>query len=109
MDRVADLLQPLQEKHLAEIEVDPPARFDVAALESAFPEVRFESPQPGTVRVESDERLAVGRIVRFLEESGMDVAEARRLRPSLEEVFVQVTGIAASAMQGERQGKGARR
>jgi ABC-2 type transport system ATP-binding protein len=109
VDRVTELLQPLQERHVAEIEVDPPGDCDLDALGSAFPDAQFESLHPGIVRVESEERLAVGRIVRFLEESGVDVAEARRVRPSLEEVFVQVTGIAASAMQGERQGKGARR
>ncbi|MEW5825537.1 MAG: ABC transporter ATP-binding protein [Candidatus Bipolaricaulota bacterium] len=108
IDRVSDLLQPLQEKHVAVIEVSDAVRVDARALAAAFPKARFETPKPGEVRVESHVRMAVGPIVRFLEEAGVEVAEARRVRPSLEEVFVQVTGIEADAMRGEKPRAGGR-
>jgi len=107
IDRVSDLLQPLQQKHVAVIDLSETIPVDIEALVSTFPEARFETPQPGTIRVESDTRLAVGPIVRALEEAGVEVAEARRVRPSLEEVFVKVTGIEADAMRREKQ-KGGR-
>jgi ABC-2 type transport system ATP-binding protein len=44
--------------------------------------------------------------VRFLEERGIEVSEARRMRPSLEDVFVRITGIAAGAMRREKEKKG---
>jgi len=31
------------------------------------------------------------------------VLEARQLQPSLEEVFVEITGLAAEAMRGEKE------
>ena len=106
VDRVSDLLQPLHEKHVAAIDLSDAVTVDIDALARAFPEARFETPQPGTVRVESHARLAVGPIVRFLEEAGIEVTEARRVRPSLEDVFVNVTGIEADAMRREKQKAG---
>jgi len=107
IDRVSELLQPLRQKHVAVIDLSETVAVDTEALASTFPEARFEVPHSGTIRVESDTRLAVGPIVRFLEEAGVEVAEARRVRPSLEEVFVKITGIEADAMLREKQ-KGGR-
>jgi len=108
VDRVADLLQPLQERHVALIDLSDPISVDTDRLAAGFPEARFEAPQPGTVRVETTVPFAVGPIVRFLEEAGVEVAEARRVRPSLEEVFVQITGIEADALRREKPKAGAR-
>jgi ABC-2 type transport system ATP-binding protein len=108
VDRVADLLQPLQRQHVAVIELSEPSAVDVASLSSAFPDVRFESPRPGRIRVVSDVPLPVGPVVRFLEETGVEVAEARRIRPSLEDVFVRITGIEADAMRQEKPRAGGR-
>jgi len=107
MDRVSDLLQPLQRKHVAVIDLSETIPVDIEVLASTFPEAHFETLRPGTIRVESGTKLAVGPIVRFLEEAGVEVAEARRVRPSLEEVFVKITGIEADAMRREKQ-KGGR-
>ena len=108
VDRVIDLLQPLQQKHVAVIDLSETIPVDMEALTSSFSEARFETPQPGRIRVESDTRLAVGPVVRFLEEAGVEVAEARRVRPSLEDVFVKITGIEADAMRREKQRMGGR-
>jgi len=58
------------------------------------------------LEAEAGEPIRVGAIVRVLEERGIEVVEARRLRPSLEEVFVRVTGIATDAMRQERERAG---
>lgn len=106
VDRVVDLLKPLEQQYTAVIDLSEPVAIDTASLASGFPDVRFEFPRPGRVRVESTTQLAVGPIVRFLEEMGVEVAEARRIRPSLEDVFVRITGIEADAMRREKQKAG---
>ena len=58
------------------------------------------------VHAESDECIRVGHLVRFLEDQGAEVKEARRIQPSLEDVFVQITGIEAAAMHKEKSGGG---
>lgn len=66
----------------------------------------FSVPGEGLLRVEADAPVRVGGLVRFLEERGIEVSEARRMRPSLEDVFVRITGIAADAMRREKEKKG---
>ena len=103
IDRTSSLLQPLHERHVALIDLSKPTLRETEALTSAFPVYRFQTPRNGQLRVESDEPLAVGPIVRFLEERGLEVLEARRVRPSLEDVFVEITGIEADAMRHEKE------
>jgi ABC-2 type transport system ATP-binding protein len=54
------------------------------------------------VRVESTETVNIGPLVRLIEDLGAEVTEARRVRPSLEDVFVRVTGIELDAMKKEK-------
>jgi len=51
VDRVIDLLQPLQQKHVAVIDLSETIPVDMEALTSSFSEARFETPQPGRIRV----------------------------------------------------------
>jgi len=105
-DTVENLIQPIQEKHVMQFAVlnsqtDPHAR-----LVAAFPHLTFQRVAGGQLRVESDEPIHVGPLVRFLEEQGVEVMEARRIRPSLEEVFVRITGVEVEAMKKEKEKAG---
>ena len=72
-------------------------------LSGTFPELLFSSPKPGIIRVEADTHVKAGAVVHFLEEQGIGVSEARKIKPSLEEVFVRITGIEAHTMENEAQ------
>jgi ABC-2 type transport system ATP-binding protein len=75
-------------------------------MASAFPLYQFHISTPDQIRVESTEPVNVGPLVRFLEERNIQVTEARRYVPSLEDVFVQVTGIEAGLMRREKEKAG---
>ena len=109
VDSVSDLLQPLHERHVALIDLSEPAPAIIDELISVFPAYRFDALLPGQLRSESNSALAVGPLVRFLEEAGVEVAEARRVRPSLEDIFVQITGIEAGVMRREKEKTGGRK
>ena len=51
-------------------------------------------------------RLTASPVKQFAEEQGIEVSEARKVRPSLEDVFVQITGIEVDAMRKEKEKKG---
>jgi ABC-2 type transport system ATP-binding protein len=68
-----------------------------------LPHLECHAGSSGSFRVESTEPVQVGPLVRLIESRGAEVFEARRLRPSLEEVFVEVTGIEAAAMKKEKE------
>ena len=72
-------------------------------MTTAFPELEFDQVSNGEIRVTSEVPVRVGPLVRFVEDQGAEVMDARRLQPSLEEVFVQVTGIDAGAMQANKE------
>jgi ABC-2 type transport system ATP-binding protein len=106
IDTVVNLIQPIQEKHVMQLAVSNsgPALHD--KLAAAFPHLAFHTFSQGLIRVEAEEPVHVGPLVRFLEEQGIEVFEARKVRPSLEDVFVQITGIEAEAMRKEKEKKG---
>ena len=73
-----------------------------AAITGAFPHLQCRAIADTAIRVESPAPVRVGPLVRLLEDRGAEVAEARKIRPSLEEVFVRITGIEPAAMKLEK-------
>jgi len=106
IDTVEHLIQPIQDKHVVEIACANGLNDVEGKLTAAFPDLEFATPGKGLIRVEADRPVRVGPLVRFLEEHGAEVAEARRMRPSLEDVFVRITGIEAAAMRREKEKAG---
>jgi ABC-2 type transport system ATP-binding protein len=102
-DRTADLLQPVKSKNVLLLSVSNSGANLSEAMTSAFPQYQFQFITQGQIRVESAEPVSVGPLVRFLEERGIQVTEARRHLPSLEDVFVQVTGLEAGLMLREKE------
>ncbi len=106
IDSVQNLVQPLKDKHVVRISYEGVQDDLPGQLSESFPDLDFEGLGQGSVRVESDNPVPVGPLVRFLEDCGAEVSEARRLRPSLEDIFVRITGIEATAMRKEKEKKG---
>ncbi|MFO7674716.1 MAG: ABC transporter ATP-binding protein [bacterium] len=103
-DTVASLLEPVRDRQVLELELAERPGAAAEALGRAFPAARF-AVREGRVRAESAEALPVGPLVRALEEQGIEVIEARRLRPTLEEVFVETTGLEAGVLLREKEKK----
>ena len=108
-DTVSNLIAPVQGKHVLQLTVEHAQAGLKQELVDQFPKLTFSDPGRGMIRVEADEPVRVGPLVRFLEDQGVEVNEARRMRLSLEDVFVQITGIEADALKGEKEKKGNRR
>jgi len=105
-DHTATLLQPVQGKHVIIFSVSNLGNDMTGKIASAFPQYRFQNPKPNQIRIESTEPVNVGPLVRFFEEHNIQVTEARRHVPSLEDVFVQVTGIEAGLMMKDKEKAG---
>jgi ABC-2 type transport system ATP-binding protein len=106
IDTVERLIQPMQSRYRLQIAFTNGVPDLQGKLEAAFPELDFQVPAQGLLRVASGQAIGVGPLVRFLEERGTEVSEARRLRPTLEDVFVHITGIEAGTMHKERERTG---
>ena len=106
IDTVADLLQPLRGTHRIRIATTDLGENVCTGLQDAFASLAFAFPEPGRIEVGAADPLPVGPLVRFIEDQGAQVFEARRIQPSLEEVFVTITGIETDAMRREKEKKG---
>ncbi|MFW6324505.1 MAG: ABC transporter ATP-binding protein [Desulfovibrionales bacterium] len=106
IDSVERLIQPDRERHFLQISCSEEVRDVERKLAASFPELDFIGTGKTTIRVEANQPLPVGPLVRSLEELGAEVVEARRLRPSLEDVFARITGIEANAMRQEKEKRG---
>jgi ABC-2 type transport system ATP-binding protein len=106
VDTVANLVQPIREKHVIQIACSNNLNDLPGKLGETFPSLKFLLPQQGSIRVEADEPVRVGPLVRFLEDQGIEVSEARKIRPSLEDVFMKITGVEAEAMRKEKEKMG---
>jgi len=106
IDTVEHLIQPVQAKHVVRIACANSLKEIQGKLSESFPDLDFTVPGHDLIRVEADAPIRVGPLVRFLEEEGVEVSEARRIRPSLEDVFVSITGIEAEAMHKEKEKMG---
>ena len=103
IDAVARFIQPVQDKHVLQVSCANMPDGTLKELAGSFPDLGFQDLSGGVIRVEADSSVPVGPLVRFLEERGAKVTEARRMQPSLEDVFVRITGIEAAAMHKEKE------
>lgn len=106
IDSTVNLLQSFQAKEVILMAVSEFSQSTIEDIASMFPECRFTANTREQIRVESDRPVNIGPLIRFLEDRNIDVKEARKLNPSLEDVFVRVTGIEAGMMQKEKEKSG---
>lgn len=104
LDALDVLMRDTEGREIVRFEVADPALLEAtqSEVQAAFSEFRC-SVEKAALRVESLDRrpLRIGPLVRHLEEQGLEVLEARRLRPSLEEVFVRIAGIEPERMSDD--------
>jgi ABC-2 type transport system ATP-binding protein len=105
-DTIAALLRHASGFHVMQVAVTAKAPDLCRAVETAFPLLKCQASSDIVLRVEGSDPIRVGDLIRFLEDQGAEVTEARKIHPSLEEVFVQVTGIEATAVRKEKEKAG---
>jgi len=106
-DTVPALLQRVRGRHIVQFAISRGAGGVCEAVKAEFPHLKSKATSNDTIHIESSQPVKIGLLVRFIEDRGAQVAEARMVRPSLEDVFIQVTGIEATEMKIEKERAGA--
>jgi len=109
VDTLENLTRELEGRHVVHLTLGSDAGRFIEPLRARFPNVAFEAVGGCVVRARTAAALPLAPLIRFFEEQGVDVMEARVMRPSLEDVFVRVTGVAAERIRKEKEqggGKG---
>jgi ABC-2 type transport system ATP-binding protein len=106
VDSVQNLLAPVQNEHILVISVSRMVEEHLETAARRFPGYHFSRLPGDRLEIVSNHPVPVSPIVRFLEDLDITVLEAVRARPSLEEVFVRLTGVARDDMMREKNQRG---
>ncbi len=102
IDTVENLMQQTQGRHVVQFAVSENVTAICENIKGLFPDLRCQTVA-GEIRVESSRPIQVGPLVRLMEDGGAEVYEARKIRPTLEDVFIKMTGIEAGMMKQEKE------
>ncbi len=92
------LMSSLETGHVVELLTSAATDRLAAELSGEFAGLRAETVGPGRTRLYCRKLLNLAPLFGFFERRGIEVSEARLVRPSLEDVFVRVTGLEADKM-----------
>ncbi len=98
LDTLEALLQPVKGQHIVQVLLSDNALPPTEELRRVFHDVTLESTGPGALRLSASSPLQIGPLVNLLERHSLQILEMRTVRLSLEDVFVDVTGIERTAM-----------
>jgi ABC-2 type transport system ATP-binding protein len=101
-----ELMREVQQENVVQLAFADSVSNLKPSLQEDFPDVVIEIPNNQAIRLRSSHPLNLTPLMRFFEQKNLPVYEARIMRPSLEEVFVKITGIELEKMKQEKEGKG---
>ena len=105
VSKVTDLMIESQKENIVEFSIDG----DLPDLKDAFihnfPNITIKEISNHCVRVGSNEKVDLMPFMKFFDVNGITISEAKIIRPSLEEVFVKVTGIEIEKLKKEKEGR----
>lgn len=106
VDTVENLLQPIQNIDMLEVSLSDLDDNQKEEIIHAFQEMQVELFSNKRLRFTHSDTVQLSSIVNQIEQFGVTVIEAKRHKPSLEDVFVRVTGIEKQEMINNKDKKG---
>lgn len=101
---VNQLMENAGQEHIIRLTLDDGASGIKNELQDNFPNYIIEVKDENTCFVKSPVKFALSPILQYLDGRGISVFEAKEIRPTLEDVFVKVTGIEARELQKDKEG-----
>ncbi len=106
---VEELMSGFSHGHSIKLNIDGCALKYLGELREAFPDCSIHTSKENTILIKSEKRIPLSPVLQFLDGKGIPVFEARELRPTLEDVFVQITGIEAARLKKEKEQGGGKK
>jgi ABC-2 type transport system ATP-binding protein len=100
-----ELMKEHQQETVLELAVDHAGDGLAEELRRRFPGYAVHRADERHLRLVSEGSIELLPLLEAVAGGGTEVSEARLIRPTLEEVFVRVTGIESALMRQEREGK----
>ncbi|MDO9574289.1 MAG: ABC transporter ATP-binding protein [Candidatus Contubernalis sp.] len=98
-----ELMQEAQRENTVEFVFDNNTAPLNQSLTDTFPDIRVHIINENIIRIFSMDKIDLMPFMKHFDEKNVLVREARIIRPSLEEIFVKVTGITIRKMKTEKE------
>lgn len=96
---VRELMENIDHEYKIKLQLDNCLEELKVELENRFPSYRIEVLAKNSCLIISKEQVPLSPILQVLDEKGVSVYEAKGIKPSLEDVFVRITGIDATKLE----------
>jgi ABC-2 type transport system ATP-binding protein len=100
---VSELMESVSHGYTIRLNTDMNLEPFVDKLQMRFCNCTIKNDSGYAITLVSNERIPLSPILQYLDSIGVTVFEARELRPTLEDVFVKVTGIEAARLKKEKE------
>jgi ABC-2 type transport system ATP-binding protein len=100
---VQELMESVSHGHTIRLATDQDMKHYTEEIQERFPGCTVKIDTDRTLTLISKERIALSPVLQYLDGKGISVFEAKELRPSLEDVFVSVTGVEATKLKKEKE------
>ncbi len=106
VSNVQDLMAEAQQENIMEFTMNKTNSGLKDSLLGEFPHINIKNITDHSIRIGSAKEIELMPFMRFFEHNGIKINEAKIIRPSLEDIFVKVTGIGIDKLKKEKGGKG---
>ncbi len=100
-----DLIEDVQKDNIVEFFVEEDVNNFKELLVKHFPQIKIELVSNNKIKIISKEKINLMPFMKFFDEKNILVREAKIIYPSLEEVFVKITGIEINKLKKEKEMK----
>lgn len=104
MGTIDELMENAGGEHIVKLILDDSIKDMEVDLRKSFPNSRIEALEDNSCLVASHQRITLLPILQYLDSKGVSVFEAKEIRPTLEDVFLRVTGIKGEKLRKEKEG-----
>lgn len=97
------LMEGVSHGHAIRLAADMSVKSLTAELQAQFEGVAVETENDHSLVLRSEKRIPLLPVMAYFDRHGVAIHEARELRPTLEDVFVKLTGIEAAKLKKEKE------
>lgn len=100
---VPELMESISHGYMIRLSAEESIMKYAVDLQARFEGCNINASQNNSLVLASQNRIPLLPVIQYFDEKGVSIYEARQLSPTLEDVFVKVTGIEAEKLEKEKE------
>lgn len=100
---IPELMESISHGYMIRLSAEESIMKYAVDLQARFEGCNIKARQNNSLVLASQNRMPLLPVIQYFDEKGVSIYEARQLSPTLEDVFVKVTGIEAEKLEKEKE------